>query len=68
MLDRTYSERVRHPSGAFNPPRDKKQAGAWWFWILVGLAVLLYFGWRAGMFRKLPPLPPPPPANPFGWK
>ena len=65
---RPYSEQVRHPSGALNPPRDKSRTPASMFWILVGLAVLLYFGWRAGMSRRLPPFPPPPPANSFGWK
>ena len=65
MLD--YSSRVRDPSGALNPPRDKSRTRVWRFWVLVGLALLLYLGWREGAFRKLPPLPPLPPANPFGW-
>jgi hypothetical protein len=65
MPDQTYSERVRHPSNAFNPSRDKSRPQAWWFWILVCLALLLYFGWCAGMFRKHPAILAP--ANPFGW-
>jgi len=67
MPDQTYTERVRYPSGALDPPREKQhKALPWLWWLVIGLT-MLYFGWRAGWFRGRAPLLPPPPANPFGW-
>jgi len=49
MPDQSYSDRIRHPSGALNPSRDEGWSREWWFWILLGLAAAFgYFAWRKG--------------------
>ncbi len=51
MATMNYAERVRHPGGALDPPRDKGHGQ--WFWILFGLAVLAYFAWRVGWLDRI---------------
>ncbi len=41
----SYSEQIRHPDGALNPPQEKQSGGAPWLWIfLVGIAALIFVG------------------------
>lgn len=45
----SYSEQVRHPSGALNRPRVKGASRRLWFWLLGLAAVFVYLIWRAGL-------------------
>ncbi len=65
----TYSEQIRHPSAALNPPRDGEQGLSRLGWILVGLVVLLFFAWRFGWFSKIVATGAKAVsvANPLGW-
>ena len=69
--NRTYGERVRHPSGALGGPEENRSRLG--LWILLGIALLI-LAWRMGWLDKLfkavvgggtlvKPIP-----NPFGWK
>lgn len=42
----TYSEQIRHPSGALDPPREVKQPGVsrLWLFVIVGIVVLVIIG------------------------
>jgi hypothetical protein len=36
----SYSERIRHPSGALNPPKKSSRVNWWWF-VLAGVAAFI---------------------------
>lgn len=65
----TYSEQVRHPSGALERRRDGSRKKIW-FWILVGVAAFIYLIWRAGLHSGgsgASAIGAAGPANPHGW-
>jgi hypothetical protein len=50
----SYSEQIRHPSGALDPPENVKRRGlSRLSWILLGLCALALIVWRAGWFDKV---------------
>jgi hypothetical protein len=63
----TFSERVRHPSGALTV-KDKKTGRKIFLWIVV-IVVALYVLWRAGFFSKAASASQAPAAipNPYRW-
>ena len=74
MPDQSYSERVRHPSGALDPPKEKSEGQNWDRWLLIVLVVaVLIVAWRVGWLDKI--IAPAkavvnavtPVANPHGW-
>jgi hypothetical protein len=67
MPEQTYSERIRHPDGALNPPKQTKPM-PWLFWFVVLAVAVLFGGSRAGWFRGGASPPSSFPANPHGWR
>jgi hypothetical protein len=72
MPEQTYASRIRHPSGALDPPREKNQSPGLWllWWLIVELAVLAITAWHMGWLSRLgmrvasavESIP-----NPYGW-
>jgi hypothetical protein len=73
MAKQSYSERIRHPSGALNPAREKEQSRSRLIWLLLGLAAFGYFAYRMGWLNKMAATGAKvvsavrPVANPQGW-
>ncbi len=69
--NRTYGERIRHPSGALGGHEENSSKP--WLWIFLVIAALI-FAWRMGWLDKLFKATVEgvtmvkPIANPFGWK
>lgn len=67
----SYSEQIRHPSGALDPSENVGRRGlSRLSWILLGLCVLVLIVSRAGWFGKVAATrasPVTPTPNPHGW-
>ena len=69
----TYVERIRHPSGALDPPRNERRLRRRWLWIAAVVVVAVYVAWRMGWLEKIGMAGAKaestvrPIANPHGW-
>lgn len=68
----TYSDRIRHPDGALDPPTETKRRGMSRIgWVLLALIVAALLAWQAGWFGKIAATGGAsavrPIANPHGW-
>jgi hypothetical protein len=70
----SYSEQIRHPDGALNPPQQKKSSIGWWWFIFAGIVALILVAifrpqWleKIGIHIARGGGGMLPPANPMGW-